>query len=336
MASPSPATTGTSASSSGGDDRVLSHELRAPSLLDAIGRRGLFQIAILAALTVAVYWHPIRSLLLHRWRYDGTWSYGWLVPVFSVYFLHTQRARLAAAPIRTSYVGLLVFLVSLGCYFATIWVYPTGYPRALTLIGVIFGLTLFVCGWSVLRVVWFPIGFLVLGVPLPQSIYVHLTMPLQKLASQVTVAVLSLLPSVQAEASGVVVDYSYAGVFGHLNVEQACSGMRSMMAIVTLGVALAYLGARPLWQRLVMAVSCVPIAIGCNVIRVTITGLLHVFKDSSLGRALRFDWLIGPTPHAMFGLVTFLIALGLYLLLGWVLANLFIEEPEAEGSGETP
>jgi exosortase len=335
MASPFPVTSGTSASPTG-EETASAREFNVPSLLHAIGRRGLIQIAVLVVLVVAVYWHPIKLQILHRWRYDATWSYGWLVPIFSLYFLHTQRAKLAAVPIRPSYVGLLVLLTSLGCYFTTIWVYPMGYPRALTLISVVFSLILFVGGWGVLKLAWFPIAFLALGIPLPQSIYVHLTMPLQKLASHATATVLNLLPSVHAEMSGVVVDYSYAGVFDSLNVEQACSGMRSMMAIVTLGFALAYLGVRPMWQRVVMAASCVPIAICCNVFRVTVTGLLHVFQDSSIGRALRFEWLVGPTPHAIFGLVTFLMALGLYLLLGWVLANLFVEESVAEGGVESP
>lgn len=315
---------------------MSARQINVPSLLHAIGRRRLIQIAVLAVLVVAVYWHPIKLQILHRWRFDATWTYGWLVPVFSLYFLHTKRTRLAAAPIRPSYIGLLALLASLACYFTTIWVYPMGYPRALTLIGVIFSLTLFLGGWGVLKLVWFPIAFLTLGIPLPQSIYVHLTMPLQKLASHATATVLNLLPGVHAETSGVVVDYSYAGVFDSLNVEQACSGMRSMMAIVTLGFALAYLGVRPAWQRVVMAASCIPIAICCNVFRVTVTGLLHVFQDSSIGRALHFEWLLGPTPHAMFGLVTFLIALGLYLLLGWILANLFVEEPDVEGGGASP
>lgn len=294
--------------------------------MDAIGRRALVQIVILAVLLGAVYWQTIKTAMVYRWINDGTWSYGWLVPLFSIYFLSTQREVLAAVVRRMSYAGLVVMLASLACYFMTIWVYPYSYPRALTLLGVIVGLTLFLGGWDVLRAAWFPIAFLAFAIPLPQSIYVQMTMPLQKLASIVTTTVLSLLPDVHAEVSGIVIDYSYGSVFGHLNVEQACSGMRSMMAIVTLGVAMAYLGMRPAWQRIVMVICCVPIAIFCNIVRVTTTGLLHVFKDSPVGRSLHFEWFTGATPHALLGMVTFMVALGLFVLVGWVLGNLMVEE----------
>ncbi len=303
----------------------------APSLLRMIGGRGLARIAILGGLLVAVYFQTIKTTLIHRWISDGTWSYGWLVPLFSLYFLSHRRDMLRRSAVRPTYAGLVVLLASLACYLLTIWVYHYSYPRALTLVGCIVGLTLFLGGWGVLRAAWFPIVFLIFAIPLPQGIYVGLTMPLQRLASLVTASVLSMLPNVYAEVSGVVVDYTYGSVSGHLNVEQACSGMRSMMAIITLGVAAAYLGDRPRWQRITMVIACLPIAVACNTVRVTATGLLHVYQDSALGRRLHFDWLTGPTPHAMLGLITFLIAVALFSLVGWVLSNLLIDEVEPTG-----
>jgi len=303
---------------------------------EAINAVSLVQFLVLAALVVAVFWEPIRSSLVYRWMHSGTWSYGWLVPLFSVYFLSTQRQRLAVTVRRPSYAGLLLLLVSLACYLLTLWVYRYGYPRNLTLLGVVAGLTLFLCGWRALRIVWFPIFFLVFAIPLPQSIYVILTMPLQKLAAHSAASVLAAMPDVQTEVSGVMIDYFYGNVAGHLNVEEACSGMRSMMAIVTLGVAMAYLGDRPAWHRVVLVLTCVPIAIFCNIIRVTTTGVLHVFEDSPVGRALRFEWWTGATPHALLGLATFALALVLFGLVGWVLSNLYVEDPAPGLEGGAP
>ena len=304
------------------------------SLTHLMGVRGLVQASVLLVLLIAVFWQPIRYTMVHRWIHDASWSFGWLVPVFSVYFLSCNTYRLAATKIRPSYVGLVVLLVSLVCYMATLWIYRFAYPRALTVIGAIAGLTLLLAGWQVLRIAWFPIAFLTFSVPLPQTVYVKITTPLQILASNVAAAVLSALPDVHAEASGIVIDYSHGSVLGHLNVEEACSGMRSMMAIVTLGVAMAYLGVRPFWQRMVLVVMCVPIAMFCNVMRVTITGVIHVYEHTSLGRALGFKWLTGDTPHALLGLATFLVALGLFTLLGWVLSNLYVTDPDGEAGSE--
>jgi exosortase len=176
-------------------------------------------------------------------------------------------------------------------------------------------------GWSVIRVAWFPILFLLLAVPLPQQKYVELTMPMRQIASSVAAAVMPLFASgLHTESQAVVIDYVMPGrPPGTLNIEEACAGMRLTMAFVTLGVAMAYLGDRPLWQRLAMVLSCVPIAILCNAVRVTVTGLLYIHGQESLARG---------TPHQLLGIAMLAIALGLFSLLGYVLSRLVIEVPE--------
>ncbi len=89
------------------------------------------------------------------------------------------------------------------------------------------------------------------------------------------------------------------------------------MAFVTLGVAMAYLGDRPTWQRLVMVFACVPIAIFCNTIRVTTTGLFFVYGHEDLARG---------TPHQLLGFAMLALALGSFSLLGYVLSHLFVED----------
>jgi len=326
------ATTASDQPATGQDSDGLALTTDAPSVIRMIGGRGLARMTILGGLLVAVYFQPIKTTLIHRWINDGTWSYGWLVPLLSLYFLSHGRETLGRITVKPAYAGLVVLVASLGCYLATTWIYHYSYPRVLTLVGCIVGLTLFLGGWAVLRAALFPILFLIFAIPLPQGMYVDLTMPLQRWASLVTASILSMLPNVYAEVSGVVVDYTHGAVSGHLNVEQACSGMRSMMAIITLGVATAYLGDRPRWQRITMVIACLPIAVACNTVRVTATGLLHVYQDSAFGRQLHFDWLTGPTPHAMLGLATFLIAVGLFSLVGWVLSNLLIDEADPKGN----
>jgi exosortase len=244
------------------------------------------------------------------------------VPLFSIYFLSTQRDKLARIKPRASWVGLAVLLAAIAMYFWFIVVLPMGYPRILSFVLAIFGITLLLGGWQVLRIVWFPIGFLVLAIPLPESLYVDVTMPLRVFASDVSAALLSLLPDIETETSAIVIDYynQATDTAGKLNVEEACSGMRLMMAFVTLGLAMAYLGERPMWQRVIMVLSCIPIALFCNVVRVTVTGIIHVYEYKALASG---------APHQLLGLAMLPIALGLFALLGWVLKNLFVEDTEA-------
>jgi len=279
------------------------------------------RVGILALLLAVTYWSTLRHTLVGRWLADGNWSHGLLIPVFSVYFLATRRDDLFRATPKPSYVGAVILGVSLLTYFFFSWRVPMAYPRAVTLIGAIFGVTLLIGGWGVMRIAWFPILFLFLAVPLPDRQYVQMTMPLRQLASSVAAAVMPVFAEgLHTEAQAVVIDYVMPGrPPGTLNVEEACSGMRSTMAFVTLGVAMAYLGDRPGWQRLIMVALCVPIAVLCNTIRVTITGLLHVYGHADLARG---------TPHQLLGLLMFAVALSLFALVGYTLSHLFVEEPE--------
>ena len=286
-----------------------------------------FRIAVVTSLIVLVYWEVVRHQLIGRWLADANWSHGWLIPLFSVYFLSTRRAQLAACRPQANHLGAVILALSLAVYFVSGWRLRIGYFQALSLIGTIFGTTLLLGGWSVMRVAWFPILFLVLALPLPQAQYVSLTMPLRKLASQVAAAVMPLFaPGLHTEAQSVVIDYVFPGHgAGQLNVEEACSGMRSIMAFVTLGVAVAYLHERPAWQRTILVLSCLPIAVFCNAIRVTITGLLYVYGHRDLAQG---------TPHTILGIGTFAIALGLFALIGYVAQHLFIERSDDAAMAE--
>lgn len=304
-----------------------------PSLFEAIGRRGMIQIVVLGALLVKAFWLPLRETVALRWQQDADWSHGWLVPLFSLYLLSTRREELTVAERRPSYWGLAILLGSLACYCWTLWIFPVSFSRPYFFVTSIVGLTLFLGGWQVLRVTWFPTFFLFLAIPVPLGFYIDMTMPLRKIASTVAAGFLNLIPGLQTEVSGVVIDYTYKGMAGALNVEQACSGMRLTMAFVTLGFAMAYLGKRPLWHRVVMVLSCIPIAVFCNILRVTSTGVLYIFKTEPIGQSLGFENLSKGTPHALLGMLMLPIALGLFALIGWLLNNLFVETPDEDADG---
>jgi len=284
-----------------------------------------FRIVVVVGLLLAVYWSSIRYHLVSRWIHDGNWSHGWLIPAFSLYLLNAKRDVLAQCRPKASYVGAAILALSLAMYFIAAWRFRMTYPQALSLVGAIFGVTLLFGGWSVIRVAWFPILFLVLAIPLPDRYYVAWTMPLRQLASSAAALLMPLfVPGLHTDAQAVVIDYMMPGrPPGTLNVEEACSGMRLLMAFVTLGVAMAYLGTRPLWQRVVMVLCCLPIALFCNTVRVTITGLFIVLEKRA--------WATG-APHQLLGIVMLLVALSLFALVGYVLSHLFVEVPE-EGGG---
>lgn len=283
------------------------------------------RLAVVSGLLLVAYWSVLRVNLVSRWLNEADWSHGWLIPLFSLYFLVMRRDQLMRVRPAPHYLGAVILAFSLALYFISAWRLRMAYPQAVSIVGAIFGLTLLLGGWSVMRVAWFPIVFLLFAIPFPQRLYVALTIPLRELASTVAAAVMPIFASgLHTEAQAVVIDYVMPGYgTGQLNVDEACSGMRSLMAFVTLGVAVAYVHERPMWQRGILILSCVPIAVFCNTIRVTITGLLYVFNHRDLAQG---------TPHTLLGVAMFAAALGLYSLIGYVLNHLFIDESNEEAT----
>jgi exosortase len=286
------------------------------------------QVVILAVILGAHYRHVIERLVM-IWSRNGDWSHGFIIPLFSLYYLYLQRHRM---PVGLQDRGIASRLVGAGLLVLafTVYVYCTlsriEYPKSVALVMSVMGVVLMTCGWPWARWSWFAVAFLLFALPLPTRLYVQLTMPLRFIAAQVSAAMLSLLPEMEAEARGTVVDYIYQGRVGMpLDIERACSGIRLLITMMALGVAMAFVSERPLWHRLVMILSCVPIAVFCNIIRVTSTGFMVVLGREELARGF---W------HTMLGLGMLFIAFSLYGGISYVLNHLLVE-PELEHETRT-
>ncbi len=281
-----------------------------------------FQAAVVGALLVVLFWNVLQTLL-YKWQNMGDWSHGFLIPVFSLYYLYLQKDRLPTWSVRASYGGLVVLLAAFGIYVYSTAIAPFSYLQSVSLVLAIVGVVYMLCGWAVTRWAWFAIAFLVFALPLPGGMYEQITTPLQRIASAVGAVLLKTVPDLETEAANVTISYYYRGREGELNVDQACSGIRLMMAFAALGVAMAFVSERRLWHRMVMVLSCVPIAIFCNMVRVTTTGLFVVFGKE--------DWARGHY-HTMLGLSMLPIAFALFGAVSYVLNHLFVEAQDEDAA----
>jgi exosortase/archaeosortase family protein len=102
-----------------------------------------------------------------------------------------------------------------------------------------------------------------------------------------------------------------------LNVAEACAGMRSLMTFISVAAAVAFLSGRPLWQKIIVVIFAVPIAISCNVMRVSGQGLLDRYVSHSLSENFA---------HQFVGLIMLIPAFLLILLVGWILDQIFVEQ----------
>ncbi len=290
-------------------------------------RRLIYALLIQAAVVVgllALYYNYILNYLFHRWWNDSDWSHGFIIPLFGIYFLYQNRDRMPLGLQDRSWisrtVGVGLLLLGFALFMQSMRMMMT-YPQAVSLIITILGIVMLIGGWPTARWSWFAVAFLFFALPLPARVYEQLTIPLRQVAAVVSAGVLSLVPEMEAEANGTLVNTLYKGVSGKLDIERACSGMRLLMTMSALGVAMAFVHRRPIWQRMILILSCVPIAIFCNFVRVTTTGFLFVF-----GR----DDLAGGVPHTLLGIIMLFLAFGLHGGLSYLLSHLFVEGDDAE------
>jgi exosortase len=272
-----------------------------------------------------LFWYLFREEMdgiVHRWVSDPSWSHGFLIPLFSLYFLNQHKEKILHMKTMPNYLGLFLMICCIIFYPLNIIQFKVAYARPLTMIAMLGTIILFLGGWHLVRYTWLPVLYLIFAVPLPGRFYRSLTIPMRRFAAQVATIPLNFMPGLEASANGVVIDVVYKGVRMEpsLNVAEACSGMRLLMAFLALGVAMAYLHYRPISQRIVLLLSTIPIAILCNVVRVTVTGFIYILWDPKYTQGIY---------HDMLGMAMLPLAFGFYGFLAWFMSNLFEEESMA-------
>ena len=237
------------------------------------------------------YWTPLAEMA-QRWARDPQYSHGYLVPAFALVLLWLRRDRLGDAPLRPSlWCGGLLLAAGLLLRLGATFFFYTWFDQ-ISLIPCLLGVVLLAGGWRALSWAGPSVLFLSFMIPLPYRLEVALPGPLQTLATVSTTFILQTL-GFPAVADGNVV------LIGEmpLNIAEACSGLRMLVIFFALSTGLALVIRRPLWEKLVLVASSVPIALAVNIIRITATGILHETAGSEVAHAVFHDlagWLMMP------------------------------------------
>lgn len=259
---------------------------------------------------------------------EANWQHAICVPIVGLYYLYLRRDELLAARVKPAIEGLPILIA--GPLVLLYGIYPgqNDYIKDLAIPVTLIGLVLFTCGWQVMKFAWFPILFLICAFPWPGLVYSRIAGPLQQLAATVAVEVLKLT-GVEAMQNGTKIIIGGGMQQRILNVAEACAGMRSLMTFITVGAAMAFLSVRPLWQKLIITASAVPIAIVCNVMRVSGQGLLDKYGSH--------EWSEG-FAHQFAGMVMLIPAFFLLLLVGIILdmAVIDVADPATAGAAAKP
>jgi exosortase len=214
---------------------------------------------------LAVYTPTIVSLA-RQWASDENYSHGLLVVPFALLFAWRSRRDLALEP-QPHALGLAVVAASMAVFLAGQFAIELFLMRV-SLLGVLAGSILYLWGPGHLRRLAFPLALLLLAVPLPAVVLNQIAFPLQLLASRCGEAVVSAagVPVLREGNVLILPDTK-------LEVVQACSGIRSLASLLTLGLILGKLAEPRRWARVALAVLTIPVAIVANAARVAGTGL---------------------------------------------------------------
>jgi exosortase len=291
-------------------------------------------LLILTACTTWALW-PALVQMQARWAGDPRYAHGYLVPLFASALLWMRRSRLPwfkladkgaemadlPDPKRRSkpksgvrvggrawglaIVGLGATIQLVGAY------YRIDSLEGLALLPYLAGICVLLGGWPALDWAWPSIAFLAFMIPLPWRLENALGPPLQSIATVSSTYLLQTL-GFMAFAEGNIIQLNEA----RIGVVEACSGLSMLITFIALSTAAALVVNRPLLDRVVLVLSSIPVALLSNIIRITVTGILH---DTVSGHAADTFY------HDLAGWLMIPLALLLYWLELWILSHILVE-----------
>lgn len=290
---------------SGGDTISMSETT---TKIPAITRRQaqFLGFGIATATAVAIY-APILYHMILVWKNDANYSHGFLIVPLAIHFAWEKKKKLKSAVLAQSGWGvafLIAATLSLSVGRLGVELMSMRVAFVLTLIG----LVLLLLGKEIFRILVFPLFFLFLMIPLPQSIVNIVAFPLQLIAAKMAVASLQTL-GIPTLLEGNIIHLANTQLF----VAEACSGLRSLMALITLGVVFAYFFRKNILERSILVASTIPIAILVNAFRVGLTGFLTYRIDPKFAEGAIHEWQ---------GLFTFGIAFACLLGEAWAIEKI--------------
>jgi exosortase len=254
---------------------------------------------------------PTLAGLAREWWTSPDAGHGLLLAPLAIWLGYRSGLDRTSRP--APWWGLLVLLGSVLLRFAGALAVEQ-FSQRVALLGGLMGLTLFFFGWRQLLRWWLPAALLVLSIPLPAIVLNQLALPLQLQASRMGAALLEWRQIPVRLAGNVIL------LPGHqLFVTEACSGLRSLTALLSLGLLMGALWLRSPVLRALLIVAAVVMAVLVNAVRVFLTGFFVYFISPEMGQGflhLSEGWLLFVVSLAVLGGVTWL-ARGLEQRLGW-------------------
>lgn len=262
--------------------------------------RGNALIAFLVSLLVAIVWGwwPSLVTMVERWNADPQYSHGFLVPIlaFAIVYVRWQENR--PGDCRPQTFGLVI--VATGAVLATFGaLIYFDWLQTASLLLVLHGITMLVGGRWLAAITWPGTAFLLFMIPMPYAVEVSLAQPLQSFAASASTTCLQLLGYTALQRGNTIALRDMAmGTEALLGVEEACSGLRMLVVFFAIATSIALLLQRSWLHRWLIVLSAAPIALICNIVRITATGAMHQSVSPEFADQVFHDyagWLMMPS-----------------------------------------
>jgi exosortase len=261
------------------------------------------ELLVILALLGALY-YPIIPLWVSELYSDPNYSHGFIVPLISGYFVYLRMAELNAAPVQPSNHGLWV--LSGGLLLLVVAYVGTEYfTMRSSIIIITSGIILYLFGKAILRLLLLPLGYLFFTVPIPYIIYDAVAFPLKLFITKYSVAALKLFGIIVWREGNIIM---FPNI--ELEVADACSGIRSLVSLLALAVAFAYVTQDRNWKRAVLVASAIPVSVFANGVRVVFTGVLAQYWGAKAAEGFF---------HEFAGIAVFALAIAILVGIGMIL-----------------
>jgi exosortase len=261
-------------------------------------RAALTKFAIAGALLLVIY-IPMFKWMIDRWMAaESYYNHGVLIPIVSGFLAWQRRNLFKDVEFKGNVAGLLIVVMALILHMAAA-VLRVYFISGFSFVMALCGLIIFVLGVESMKKLVFPVFFLCAMIPLPLVLVANLTVKLKLFVAEIATIILNKIgfPTIR-EGSLLKMPNSF------LLVEAPCSGLRSLISLITLGLLFAYAIKISYFKKSVLFLSSMPIAVATNLIRVLLLAVVNDIYGEKVAMGFFHDF----SGFLMFGLAF----LGLY------------------------
>ncbi len=277
---------------------------------------GAVQIALLLLAFLGLYYRWFFVQYEHCRNSPADWGHAYFMPLVSLHLMWVHRDAIARLRPSAFWPGIVPLAFGIVTYvYFTVGI-PNHMLQGWAMLITLFGLVLLMLGPRYMKYLFVPLAMLVFGVTVAEIIMIKLTAQLQLIASQGAWVTLNAVGVSTDLAGNVLTIWDSAHTPHELNVAQACSGMRMLVAFLAVGTWVAMWACKQWWQRVVLIMLAGPVALLINMLRVVFLGVASLWNpEFAAGDA-----------HTFIGTLWLIPGFLLFMALVWALNNLVRDE----------